>query len=129
MTTPDTTEAVERHLDVSHNHEAGLIPVATRAMLRALAAERDQWASMVGHIVACLPLKDIVPASATMGQLIDAIKSGLAERDALRADNDRLRGASDALGSWMSAALDDPNVCEAMKSDINNWFAALDASK
>ena len=42
MTTPDTTpEAVERHLDVSHNHEAGLIPVATRNMLRALAAERD----------------------------------------------------------------------------------------
>ena len=36
-----------------------------------------------------------------------------------------LVGASDALGSWMSAALDDPNVCEAMKIDINNWFAAL----
>jgi hypothetical protein len=29
-----------------------------------------------------------------------------------------------ALGSWMSAALDDPKVCEEMKRDINRWFEA-----
>lgn len=28
------------------------------------------------------------------------------------------------LGSWMSAALDDPNVCDAMKADIREWFSA-----
>ena len=28
------------------------------------------------------------------------------------------------LGAWMSAALDDPNVCEAMKADIREWFSA-----
>lgn len=32
--------------------------------------------------------------------------------------------ASVALGGWMSAALDDPAVCEAMKADINRWFSA-----
>jgi hypothetical protein len=28
------------------------------------------------------------------------------------------------LGAWMSAALDDPNVCDAMKADISEWFSA-----
>lgn len=32
--------------------------------------------------------------------------------------------ASDALGKWMSAALDDPAVCDAMKADIQAWFNA-----
>lgn len=30
--------------------------------------------------------------------------------------------SNDAVGSWMAAALDDPEVCEEMKRDINNWF-------
>lgn len=32
--------------------------------------------------------------------------------------------ASVKLGAWMSAALDDPNVCDAMKADIREWFSA-----
>jgi hypothetical protein len=32
--------------------------------------------------------------------------------------------ASARLGKWMSAALDDPNVCEEMKADIRAWFSA-----
>lgn len=32
--------------------------------------------------------------------------------------------ASVKLGGWMSAALDDPAVCEAMKADIREWFSA-----
>ena len=28
------------------------------------------------------------------------------------------------LGKWMSAALDDPNVCDEMKSDIREWFSS-----
>ncbi|HEX8414870.1 MAG TPA: hypothetical protein VF637_13435, partial [Sphingomicrobium sp.] len=32
--------------------------------------------------------------------------------------------ASVRLGYWMSAALDDPAVCEAMKTDIREWFSA-----
>jgi hypothetical protein len=32
--------------------------------------------------------------------------------------------ASVKLGAWMSAALGDPKVCDAMKADINEWFSA-----
>lgn len=32
--------------------------------------------------------------------------------------------ASVALGAWMSAALEDAGVCDAMKSDIREWFDA-----
>ena len=27
-----------------------------------------------------------------------------------------------SIGSWLSAALDDPNVCAEMKADIEAWF-------
>lgn len=26
------------------------------------------------------------------------------------------------IGRWLSAALDDPKVCEEMKEDIKEWF-------
>lgn len=32
--------------------------------------------------------------------------------------------ASVNMGRWLSAALDDPKVCEAMKADIREWFSA-----
>jgi hypothetical protein len=32
--------------------------------------------------------------------------------------------AADNLGKWLSAALDDPAVCEAMKADVRAWFDA-----
>ncbi len=31
---------------------------------------------------------------------------------------------SERLGGWLSAALEDPQVCEEMKQDIRDWFAA-----
>jgi hypothetical protein len=37
-----------------------------------------------------------------------------------------MREAADGIGKWLSAALDDPAVCDAMKADINAWFAAID---
>ena len=33
--------------------------------------------------------------------------------------------ADDKIGSWLSAALEDPGVCAEMKADIEQWFAAL----
>jgi hypothetical protein len=36
-----------------------------------------------------------------------------------------LREANQRLGSWMAAALDDPQVCAEMKADITAWFAAM----
>jgi len=32
--------------------------------------------------------------------------------------------ASVKLGAWMSAAMDDDKVCDAMKADIREWFSA-----
>lgn len=32
--------------------------------------------------------------------------------------------ASARLGRWMSAALDDPKVCDEMKDDIRRWFSS-----
>lgn len=32
--------------------------------------------------------------------------------------------ASVKLGAWLSAALDDPSVCDEMKADIKEWFSA-----
>lgn len=43
----------------------------------------------------------------------------------LQAENTQLKKASDKLGAWMSAALEDENVCEEMKIDIRGWFEAL----
>jgi len=37
---------------------------------------------------------------------------------------DRVILASVRLGKWMSAALDDPKVCDEMKADIREWFSA-----
>jgi len=31
---------------------------------------------------------------------------------------------SHKIGTWLSAALDDPLVCEEMKADIRAWFEA-----
>ena len=48
------------------------------------------------------------------------------------ADRERiaeLEAASFELGGWMSAAMDDPAVCDAMKTDINRWFIARQALK
>lgn len=39
-------------------------------------------------------------------------------------DLDQLLYRCDQLGKWMSAALDDPNVCAEMKADITSWFNA-----
>lgn len=38
--------------------------------------------------------------------------------------DDEIRIANHRIAKWLSAALSDPNVCEAMKDDINNWFEA-----
>lgn len=39
---------------------------------------------------------------------------------------DELHEAEAAIGSWLSAALDDPDVCEEMKRDIVRWFTAIE---
>jgi hypothetical protein len=47
--------------------------------------------------------------------------------EALRMRDDRINkllGARDGIGRWLSAALDDPKVCAEMKTDIEEWMEA-----
>lgn len=37
-----------------------------------------------------------------------------------------LFGASDKIGAWLSAALEDEHTCDEMKSDITLWFTAIE---
>lgn len=36
-----------------------------------------------------------------------------------------LSPAEDKLGSWLSAALEDPEACKEFKQDVENWFQEL----
>jgi hypothetical protein len=45
----------------------------------------------------------------------------------LRKERDQLRAGCEAIGPWMSAALDDQKVCVEMKRDIHTFFAAQTA--
>lgn len=46
--------------------------------------------------------------------------------DWLNARGKRIAGLVErTVGKWLSAALDDPNVCDEMKADINEFFAEV----
>lgn len=51
----------------------------------------------------------------------DTMSDRAAEAEAALA---KTREMNDVIGKWLSAALDDPQVCAEMKADINAWFAA-----
>ena len=57
------------------------------------------------------------------GDLVDDDFAPIWDESILLAEHEAVR-ASVAVGGWLSAALDDPNVCDAMKADINRWFSA-----
>ena len=40
--------------------------------------------------------------------------------------SEELLNAELNVGKWMSAALDDPDVCAEMKLDITRWFTAIE---
>lgn len=48
----------------------------------------------------------------------------LKQLDKGAAEIERLKGANDKIGSWLSAALEDQQVCEEMKIAVREWFAA-----
>ena len=37
--------------------------------------------------------------------------------------------ADEKIGKWLSAALEDPTTCSAMKDDINEWFRAIEEER
>lgn len=46
----------------------------------------------------------------------------LEQLDRAAAYIDKMKLGNDKIGKWLSAALEDSNVCEEMKSDIRDWF-------
>lgn len=41
----------------------------------------------------------------------------------------RKEAADEKIGKWLSAALEDPTTCGAMKDDINEWFMAIEVER
>ena len=37
--------------------------------------------------------------------------------------------ADEKVGKWLSAALEDPSTCGAMKDDVNEWFRAIEEER
>jgi len=35
---------------------------------------------------------------------------------------ERLKAGNERVGPWLSAAMEDPNVCAEMKQDVDAWF-------
>ncbi len=62
---------------------------------------------------------DLDPAGFT-AKTCNLVRSAADEIDRLRA----FASANDRIGPWLSAALDDPQVCREMKADITAWFDA-----
>jgi hypothetical protein len=67
---------------------------------------------------------DAIKAADTIDHLTRALDEANARAAALMHAEHRSVMANVRLGRWLSAALDDPNVCEAMKADIKEWFSA-----
>jgi len=52
---------------------------------------------------------------------LTALQSELASAEECIED---LRSVEFNIGKWLSAALEDPNVCDEMKADIVAWFTS-----
>lgn len=71
------------------------------------------------------PKQDVLHISRIIGEPEQPTERGEAVATrSMPPERDEVVAASLALGSWMSAALDDPSVCVEMKRDINRWFDA-----
>ena len=107
MSEIDTSaEAVEQHLNLSDNHEAGLIPVGTVRLLRALAAERDALATRLAEMEARDPIEI---ARGTIATLTDRLAEVERERDKART----------ALSAAMANYRDAWEAMRAMRNSIN----------
>lgn len=112
----------ERHDD--HTDEAWatrqVVPLCSLAdaqaaidALRAQVAELEERAAFA--LALCREAQDIAFAER------EQHRAQVAERDRVIAAS---RESNDRVGSWLSAALDDPKVCEEMKADIRAWMEA-----
>jgi len=75
-----------------------------------------------GHYYALA--RTAVEALPTIDHLTQALEEANERAAALMYAEHRSVMANVRLGRWLSAALDDPNVCDAMKADIKEWFSS-----
>ena len=80
-----------------------------------------------------LPLEHDKPQCDRYDKVITAIKAALEAKDepvawshagAMPPEQEEMKEAAYRLAPWLSAALDDPKVCQEYKNDINAWFDA-----
>lgn len=95
--------------------------------------QRELDITNVSHIALWLEANDPYEGDAWLAcQIADAYDRALANLNTHQMSVEALNNAnisravmaSVKLGAWMSAALDDPSVCDAMKADIREWFSA-----
>lgn len=89
---------------------SGLIPAGFDAA-RLPADGRDEVRAAIDVI---LKLSDHSNAKLSLA---------LEQLDRAAAEIERIKSANVKIGAWLSAALDDPQVCDEMKNDIREWFA------
>jgi hypothetical protein len=114
MTTPDTTERLR---ELAARLRARTVKKYTM-ILDDGEIERHSG-TITQHLH-----PDAIEAADTIDHLTQALDEANARAAALIHAEHRSVMANVRLGGWMSAALDDPNVCEAMKVDIQEWFSA-----
>ena len=76
---------------------------------------------------------ELCPHVTKQKQVYEAIKAALEAKDepvawshagAMPPEQEQMKEAAYRLAPWLSAALDDPKVCQEYKNDINAWFDA-----
>lgn len=100
---------------------------AANAKVEHLQRELD--ITNADHIALWLEANDPYDSDAWLAvQIVEAFERAInrksAELGALEPMVQRSIMASAKLGAWLSAALEDPNVCAEMKADIREWFSA-----
>lgn len=88
----------------------------------------DDWPE---HMLVTASELSLIIEARILPELESAFESGKEEgADLIRfspeymARHHRVIMSSVRVGKWLSAALDDNNVCEEMKADIRDWFSA-----
>lgn len=80
----------------------------------------DQWDVLIATIKQ--QTRSIERLQGQLEERNKGIRHQQAKIEALREEVAELREANAKVGTWFSAALEDPKVCESMKADLNEWF-------
>ena len=114
------TDITPEDVGLTYQHPGYGKPYPMATVLRDLASQEGCDGEPYDAMVAAADMLEALSA-----RLADVeARANLAER--YLAEKRKHLVASEALGGWMSAALEDPKVCAEMKADINAWFAALE---